>query len=144
MLSKNKQAKQHMTDRVPSAALVRFWRAGDTGCFTTTLSRHCCMMRSNDARGWSPTAARTVRSKVETKGTTRRIVGESTLGLWPNPRLQRTRPLLRADAAELEQQRLGALPLRRAVSPHRTHKLLMDPAELKPEIRAYYEAAVEE
>jgi hypothetical protein len=78
-----------------SARPVPSWQARNVGDFPAALRRRRQRMRSNDANGRYRTGVRKVTNKAEVAEIMRAGVAESALGRGPNPRLQRTRPLLR-------------------------------------------------
>jgi len=74
---------------------VRCWSVSAVGCSSSTLRRRCQRIGWNDANGRYRRGARRGTSGTETRGTPRAVCAGSALGRWPNPRLQRTRPLWR-------------------------------------------------
>ncbi len=94
-LCRNKQRKATIADGNSSAMSVRFWQVSGVGYCTSALVHRSRRKRSDEAKGQSRTATRTVKNKAETKGTTREVMAASALGPGPNTHLQRTRPRLR-------------------------------------------------
>jgi hypothetical protein len=84
-----------MNEGNSSAPPVTAWQGGSAGYYPSALRRPGRRRRMDAANGRSRTAPWTDRSVAEAIGKTCAGVAGSTVGRWPNPRLQRTRPRLR-------------------------------------------------